>query len=53
MQVVQAAFRHRRKTLANSLSLAGLPAPPAEVAGLRAEALPPQRFARLARELRA
>jgi 16S rRNA (adenine1518-N6/adenine1519-N6)-dimethyltransferase len=51
-QVVQSAFGYRRKTLANSLALAGLPAPPADVASLRAESLPPARFARLARELR-
>jgi 16S rRNA (adenine1518-N6/adenine1519-N6)-dimethyltransferase len=50
--VVHGAFAHRRKTLANSLRLAGLPAPPAEIADLRAEQLPPERFARLAEELR-
>ena len=50
--VVHGAFAHRRKTLANSLRLTGLPAPPAEVADLRAEQLPPERFGRLARELR-
>jgi 16S rRNA A1518/A1519 N6-dimethyltransferase RsmA/KsgA/DIM1 with predicted DNA glycosylase/AP lyase activity len=49
--VVHGAFAHRRKTLANSLRLAGLPAPPADVADLRAEQLPPERFARLAEEL--
>ncbi|HEX5556975.1 MAG TPA: 16S rRNA (adenine(1518)-N(6)/adenine(1519)-N(6))-dimethyltransferase RsmA [Gaiellales bacterium] len=52
-RVVHGAFAHRRKTLANSLRLAGLPEPPADVAGLRAEQLPPERFARLAEELRA
>jgi 16S rRNA (adenine1518-N6/adenine1519-N6)-dimethyltransferase len=52
-KVVHGAFAHRRKTLANSLRLAGLPEPPADVAGLRAEQLPPERFARLADELRA
>ena len=51
-RVVHAAFSHRRKTLANSLALAGLPAPPADVAGMRAEQLPPERLAELARELR-
>jgi 16S rRNA (adenine1518-N6/adenine1519-N6)-dimethyltransferase len=51
-RVVHAAFAHRRKTLANSLALSGLPAPPAELAGLRAEQLPPERLAQLARELR-
>ena len=50
-RVVHAAFAHRRKTLANALALADLPRPPAEVAGLRAEQLPPERLARLAREL--
>jgi 16S rRNA (adenine1518-N6/adenine1519-N6)-dimethyltransferase len=49
--VVHGAFAHRRKTLANSLRLAGLPPPPADVADLRAEQLPPERFARLAQEL--
>ena len=38
-RVVHGAFAHRRKTLANSLRLAGLPAPPADVAELRAEQL--------------
>jgi 16S rRNA (adenine1518-N6/adenine1519-N6)-dimethyltransferase len=51
--VVHGAFAHRRKTLANSLRLAGLPAPPADIADLRAEQLPPERFALLAEELRA
>lgn len=50
--VVHGAFAHRRKTLANSLRLAGLPPPPAEIADRRAEELPPERFARLAEELR-
>jgi len=51
VRLVQGAFAHRRKTLANALPLAGLPRPPAEVAGLRAEALPPARFVRLLDEL--
>ena len=50
-RVVHGAFGHRRKTLANALALAELPAPPAEIAGLRAEQLLPERFALLAREL--
>jgi len=50
-RVVHGAFAHRRKTLANSLRLAGLPEPPAELAGLRAEQLTPQRLGELAREL--
>jgi 16S rRNA (adenine1518-N6/adenine1519-N6)-dimethyltransferase len=52
-RVVHGAFAHRRKTLANSLRLAGLPDPPADVAARRAEQLPPERFARLAAELAA
>jgi 16S rRNA (adenine1518-N6/adenine1519-N6)-dimethyltransferase len=52
VEVVQAAFAHRRKTLANALALAGLPAPPADVARLRAEQLEPGRLAAIARELR-
>jgi 16S rRNA (adenine1518-N6/adenine1519-N6)-dimethyltransferase len=51
-RVVQGAFAHRRKTLANSLTLAGLdPTRLAESgidAGVRAEALPPSDFERLA-----
>jgi 16S rRNA (adenine1518-N6/adenine1519-N6)-dimethyltransferase len=50
-RVVHGAFAHRRKTLANSLRLAGLPPPPADVGELRAEQLPPERFVRLAQEL--
>ncbi|HEY3765072.1 MAG TPA: 16S rRNA (adenine(1518)-N(6)/adenine(1519)-N(6))-dimethyltransferase RsmA [Gaiellales bacterium] len=50
-RVVHGAFAHRRKTLANSLRLAGLPAPPADVAGMRAEQLAPERLGRLAAEL--
>jgi len=52
-RVVHGAFAHRRKTLANSLRLAGLPQPPAELAGMRAEQLAPERLGRLARELAA
>jgi 16S rRNA (adenine1518-N6/adenine1519-N6)-dimethyltransferase len=50
-RVVHAAFAHRRKTLANSLALAGLPAPPPDVAALRAEELAPERFVELAEAL--
>jgi 16S rRNA (adenine1518-N6/adenine1519-N6)-dimethyltransferase len=50
-RVVHGAFAHRRKTLQNSLRLAGLPAPPADVADLRAEQLVPERLGQLAREL--
>jgi 16S rRNA (adenine1518-N6/adenine1519-N6)-dimethyltransferase len=56
-EVVQAAFAHRRKTLANSLALAGLAARTDVVAALerldrspdvRAETLAPEEFVRLA-----
>ena len=56
-QVVQAAFAHRRKTLANSLTLTGLAARPDVVAALerldrppevRAEVLAPEEFVALA-----
>jgi 16S rRNA (adenine1518-N6/adenine1519-N6)-dimethyltransferase len=56
-QVVQAAFAHRRKTLANSLALSGVGARTDVVAALerldrppevRAEALGPEEFVRLA-----
>jgi 16S rRNA (adenine1518-N6/adenine1519-N6)-dimethyltransferase len=60
-QVVEAAFRHRRKTLANSVEQAGL-ATRAEAAAalerlglkpnVRAESLPPDAFPRLAELLR-
>jgi len=55
--VARAAFGTRRKTLANALRAAGLAASPAALAraevdgGVRAEALPPEAFVRLAREL--
>jgi 16S rRNA (adenine1518-N6/adenine1519-N6)-dimethyltransferase len=51
-RVVHGAFAHRRKTLQNSLRLAGLPAPPADIAELRAEQLTPERLGQLAAELR-
>ena len=47
MTVVRGAFSHRRKTLANSLELAGLPAPPERYARLRAEQLAPEQFLEL------
>ena len=50
-RVVHGAFAHRRKTLQNSLRLAGLPAPPGDIAELRAEQLTPERLGRLAVEL--
>jgi 16S rRNA (adenine1518-N6/adenine1519-N6)-dimethyltransferase len=56
-EVVQAAFAHRRKTLANSLELSGLASRERAVAalaelgrapGVRAQELPPEDFPRLA-----
>jgi 16S rRNA A1518/A1519 N6-dimethyltransferase RsmA/KsgA/DIM1 with predicted DNA glycosylase/AP lyase activity len=58
--VVEAAFSHRRKTLANAAALAGLAERGAVVDALlalgldpavRAEALPPEAFVALAEEL--
>jgi 16S rRNA (adenine1518-N6/adenine1519-N6)-dimethyltransferase len=60
VRVVHGAFAHRRKTLANSLQLAGIASRSAaetalaavgEPAGIRAEALEPKRFAALAAAL--
>ncbi len=51
-RVVHAAFAYRRKTIANAFALAELPPPPADVAGLRAQQLTPQRFAELAEAMR-
>jgi len=60
-QVVTAAFAHRRKTLPNSLALAGLTSREAGIdalvslghpAGTRAEALAPQKFVELTEVLR-
>lgn len=45
--VVHGAFGHRRKRLANSLALAGLPEPPPQYASLRAEQLEPRQFLEL------
>jgi 16S rRNA (adenine1518-N6/adenine1519-N6)-dimethyltransferase len=54
-RVVQAAFAHRRKTLGNSLTLAGIDAAALARCGIdpgtRAEALPPEEFVRLAEVL--
>ena len=55
-RVVQAAFAHRRKTLANSLALSGIDAGDAIAAlgldpSVRAEALEPERFLDLAEAL--
>ena len=55
-RVVQAAFAHRRKTLGNSLALAGIDAGALLATGIdpavRAETLPPADFIRLAEALR-
>ena len=59
-RIVEAAFAHRRKTLANSLQLAGVTSRATAVAALssleidasiRAEALPPSAFLELARRI--
>ena len=58
-RIVQAAFGHRRKTLANSLALAGVERARADAAlaalgldpSVRAEALPPDTFPSLTEEL--
>ena len=61
-RIVGGAFAHRRKTLANSLSLAGVATREAAVAalaaiecppGIRAEALEPEAFVELAKALAA
>jgi len=50
-RVVEAAFAHRRKKLANSLQLAGVDTTGARVPDVRAEELTPPEFLELAREL--
>ncbi len=59
-RIVEGAFRHRRKTLANGLSLAGIATREAAVSALvdlgfqpniRAEALPPEAFVELSKAL--
>jgi 16S rRNA (adenine1518-N6/adenine1519-N6)-dimethyltransferase len=50
-RVVEAAFAHRRKKLANSLQLAGIDTAGAGVPDVRAEALAPADFVELARKL--
>jgi 16S rRNA (adenine1518-N6/adenine1519-N6)-dimethyltransferase len=61
-RLVQGSFSHRRKTLANSLELAGLASRTSSAAaleaigrpaGIRAEALNPEEFVRLAERLAA
>jgi 16S rRNA (adenine1518-N6/adenine1519-N6)-dimethyltransferase len=51
-RVVEAAFAHRRKKLANSLQLAGVDTAGARIPDVRAEELAPADFLALARELR-
>jgi 16S rRNA (adenine1518-N6/adenine1519-N6)-dimethyltransferase len=50
-RIVEAAFAHRRKKLANSLELAGVDASRAHIPDVRAEELTPAAFLELAREL--
>ena len=50
-RVVEAAFAHRRKKLANSLALAGLDVTQAEIPDVRAEELAPAEFLELAERL--
>ncbi len=51
-RIVEAAFAHRRKKLANSLELAGVDTSTARIPAARAEELTPADFLDLARELR-
>ena len=51
-RVVEAAFAHRRKKLANSLELAGIETTAVDVPDARAEELTPAELLELARELR-
>jgi 16S rRNA (adenine1518-N6/adenine1519-N6)-dimethyltransferase len=50
-RIVEAAFAHRRKKLANSLELAGVDVRTAAIPDVRAEELTPTDFARLAESL--
>jgi 16S rRNA (adenine1518-N6/adenine1519-N6)-dimethyltransferase len=50
-RIVEAAFAHRRKKLANSLDLSGIDTSGVEIPNLRAEELPPGAFLDLARRL--
>jgi len=50
-RIVEAAFAHRRKKLANSLELAGVDTGTARIPDVRAEELSPAEFLELAREL--
>jgi 16S rRNA (adenine1518-N6/adenine1519-N6)-dimethyltransferase len=51
-RIVEAAFAHRRKKLANSLELSGVNTSTARIPDVRAEELTPAEFLDLARELR-
>jgi 16S rRNA (adenine1518-N6/adenine1519-N6)-dimethyltransferase len=51
-RIVEAAFAHRRKKLANSLQLSGIDCSRAEIPDVRAEELTPAEFLELARALR-
>jgi 16S rRNA (adenine1518-N6/adenine1519-N6)-dimethyltransferase len=51
-RIVEAAFAHRRKKLANSLQLAGIDTSRAEIPDVRAEELTPAELLELARTLR-
>jgi 16S rRNA (adenine1518-N6/adenine1519-N6)-dimethyltransferase len=51
-RVVEAAFAHRRKKLANSLALSGIDVNGADIPDVRAEELPPKAFLELADSLR-
>jgi 16S rRNA A1518/A1519 N6-dimethyltransferase RsmA/KsgA/DIM1 with predicted DNA glycosylase/AP lyase activity len=51
-RIVEAAFAHRRKKLANSLQLAGVDSQGASIPDVRAEELSPAQLLELARELR-
>ena len=51
-RIVEAAFAHRRKKLANSLSLSGVDTSGAAIPDVRAEELTPAAFLALARQLR-
>jgi 16S rRNA (adenine1518-N6/adenine1519-N6)-dimethyltransferase len=51
-RIIEAAFAHRRKKLANSLQLAGIDTSRAEIPDVRAEELTPPELLELARTLR-
>ena len=51
-RIVEAAFAHRRKKLANSLELSGVDVNGVDIPDVRAEELPPEAFLQLADSLR-